>query len=72
MTSTTSTSVGQVLRYARVSTGHQSLDAQALGMSRHTDKASGITLIEQPRSIETPRRDETKGYINAQWRQSFR
>jgi hypothetical protein len=72
MTSTTSTSVGQVLGYARVSTGHQSLDAQALRMSRHTDKASGITLIEQPRSIETRRRDETKGYINAQWRQSYR
>jgi DNA invertase Pin-like site-specific DNA recombinase len=28
MTSTTSTSVGQVLGYARVSTGYQSLDAQ--------------------------------------------
>jgi len=28
MTSTSSTSVGQVLGYARVSTGHQSLDAQ--------------------------------------------
>jgi len=28
MTSTTSTSVGQVLWYARISTGHQSVDAQ--------------------------------------------
>jgi DNA invertase Pin-like site-specific DNA recombinase len=55
MTSTTSTSVGQVLGYARVSTGHQSLDAQADALAAagvdttrmYTDKLSGTSTREQ-------------------------
>ena len=55
MTSTTSTSVGQVLGYARVSTGHQSLDAQADALTAagvdqariYSDKLTGTSTKEQ-------------------------
>jgi DNA invertase Pin-like site-specific DNA recombinase len=54
-TSTTSTSVGQLLGYARVSTDHQSLDAQAdaltaagVGPARvYSDKLTGTSTKEQ-------------------------
>jgi len=55
MTSTTSTSVGQVLGYARVSTGHRSLDQQLDALTGegiaaeriYRDTLSGMSRREQ-------------------------
>ncbi|MBB5160129.1 DNA invertase Pin-like site-specific DNA recombinase [Mycobacterium sp. AZCC_0083] len=55
MTSTTSTAVGQLLGYARVSTGHQSLDQQPGALTGegiaaeriYRDKLSGTSTERQ-------------------------